>query len=126
MNTNIIKSLFMLSSKLKVERGQLYQLIQAAESCYCLKDAEGQRKLGRILKEIPNPFSAIGDYYEAFYLTRIGQYEESQKNLEQTLIYAPEDYKAKSLIALGGLEERRQNFQEAMRFRTEVTKFNNM
>lgn len=126
MNTNIIKSLFMLSSKFKFERGQLYQLIRAAESCYCLKDAEGQQKLGSVLKEFPNPFGAIGAYYEAFYLTRTGQYEKSQKNLEQTLIYAPEDYKAKSLIALGGLEERRQNFQEAMRFRTEVSKFNNI
>jgi tetratricopeptide (TPR) repeat protein len=124
MNTNIIRSLFMLSSKLKVERGQLYQLIRAAESCYCLKDAEGQRELGRILKAFPNPFGAIGDYYEAFYLTRIGQYEESQKNLERTLIYAPEDYKAKALIALSGLEERKMNFDESMRFRLEALKFN--
>jgi tetratricopeptide (TPR) repeat protein len=126
MNTNVIKSLFILSSKLRVKQGQLYQLIQAAESCYCLKDAEGQRELGGILKNFPNPIGAIGDYYEAFYLTRTGQYEESQRNLNRALVSAPESYKAKALIALGGLEERRGNFDEALRFRIEVPKFNNI
>jgi tetratricopeptide (TPR) repeat protein len=124
MNTVAIRSLFLLSSRLKIEQRQLYQLIRAAESCYCLKDAEGQLQLGLILQEFPNPVGAIGDYYKAFYLTRTGAFEESQRNLEHALIYAPESYKAKSLLALSSLEERRNNFDDAVKLRIEASLLN--
>ena len=107
MNTKILSSFFILSSRLNFET---YRIIRLAESCYCLKDAEGQKELGIILKGIPE-FNSIGAYYEAFYLTRIGQFEESRKNLERTLNYAPDDYKAKAFLALSGLEERRETMR---------------
>ena len=82
-------------------------------------------QLGLILQEFPNPIGAIGDYYEAFYLTRTGAFEESERNLEHALIYAPESYKAKSLLALSGLEERRNNFDDAVKLRIEASLLNN-
>jgi hypothetical protein len=124
MNTATIKHLFMLlSSKVEINRTRLYQLVDLAERCYCLKDAQGQRELGLLLQEYPTPFDLIGNYYESIYLNHIGLSDEARKKLERVSEHGPEKYRAKALISLGAVEEKRGNFDESMKFRLKATSF---
>jgi tetratricopeptide (TPR) repeat protein len=125
MNTAAINRLLtILSSKVEIDRTRLYQLIELAERCYCLKDMQGQRELGLILQEFPHPFNLIGNYYEAIYLNHIGLSDEARKTLERVYEHGPEKYRAKALISLGAVEEKRGNFDESMRFRLQAASFN--
>jgi hypothetical protein len=124
MNTATIKHLLMLlSSKVEINQTRLYQLVDLAERCYCLKDAQGQRELGLLLQEFPHPFNLVGNYYESIYLNHIGLSDEARKKLERVSEHGPEKYRAKALISLGAVEEKRGNFDESMKFRLKATSF---
>jgi hypothetical protein len=124
MNTAAIKRLLtILSSKVGVDRTRLYQLVDLAEWCYYLKDVNGQRDLGLLLQEFQPPFSLVGDYYESIYLNHIGLSDEARKKLERVYELGPEKYRAKALISLGAVEEKRGNFDESMKFRLQAASF---
>jgi hypothetical protein len=122
MNTATIKRLLIiLSSKAEIERTRLYQLVDLAERCYCLKDAQGQHELGLLLQKFPPPFDLVGSYYESIYLNHLGLSDEARKRLERVYEHGPEKYRAKALISLGAVEEKRGNLDESMRFRLHAT-----
>jgi len=75
MNTDAIKRfLTALSSVVEVERGQLYQLVQSAETSYFLRDIQSQYEIARVLQSFGYPFNQVGKYYESIYLHRTGQH----------------------------------------------------
>jgi tetratricopeptide (TPR) repeat protein len=122
MNTAAIKRLLtILSSKAKIEWTRLYQLIDLAERCYYLKDAQGQHDLGLILQEFPPPFNLIGSYYEGVSLSQTGLFDKAKSRLERVCEHGPEKYRAKALISLGAVEEKKGNLEEAMKFRLKAT-----
>jgi hypothetical protein len=96
MNTAAIKRLLnILSSKVKVERTRLYQLIELAERCYGLKDIKGQRELGLLLQEFSAPFDLVGSYYEGVSLCQTNLFDEAKKRLERVHEHGPTKYRAK-------------------------------
>jgi tetratricopeptide (TPR) repeat protein len=122
MNTATIKRFLMLLSSAKgLEREQLYQLIQKAESCYCLKD-KGQYDLGLILKSFPPPFDLIGDYYQAFYLYRQGHRETAIEKLTTVREQGMPYYQAKSLLTFGAIHQVEGDVDEAMKVRLAASK----
>jgi tetratricopeptide (TPR) repeat protein len=122
MNTAAIKRLLtILSSKAEIERTRLYQLVDLAERCYCLKDAQGQHELGLLLEECPSPFDLVGNYYEAIYLNQLNLFDEAKKRLERVYEYGPTIYRAKALLSLGAVEQRSGNLDEAMRLRLQAS-----
>jgi hypothetical protein len=124
MNTAAINRLLtILSSKVEIDRTRLYQLIELAERCYCLKNMQGQRELGLLLQRFPPPFDLVGAYYESIYLNHIGLSDEARKKLERVYEYGPEKYRAKALISLGAVEEKRGNLDQSMRFRLQAASF---
>jgi tetratricopeptide (TPR) repeat protein len=124
MNTAAIKRLLtILSSKVGIERARLYQLIDLAERCYCLKDAQGQRELGLLLQTFPAPFDLIGSYYEGVSLSQTSLFDEAKKRLEQVYEHGPAKYRAKALLSLSAVEERSGNLDESMKFRRQATSF---
>jgi tetratricopeptide (TPR) repeat protein len=123
MNTAAIKRLLtILSSKAEIERTRLYQLVDLAELCYCLKDAQGQREIGLLLQEFPPPFNLLGDYYEAIYLNQVNLFDEAKSRLERVYEHGPAKYRAKALLSLGAVEQRSGNLDEAMRLRLQASK----
>lgn len=123
MNTAAInRFLKILSSKGDLQRLRLYQLVQAAERAYYLKDSQTQREIGLVLQKFEAPFHHIGSYYEALHLINSHQYEAGEKQLEQVAQYGPERYKAKAVISLGASYEFQGKIQDALRFRIEAAK----
>src|SRR6185369_15527332 len=85
MNTDAIKRfLTILSSTAKLERGQLYQLIQSAETSYLWRDIQSQRDIGLVLQSFAYPFNQVGKYYESVYLFRTGQHQKARDLLERS------------------------------------------
>ncbi len=118
MNTSAIRRfLTALSSTAKLERGQLYQLIQSAEASYCLRDIESQREIGLLLQSFGYPFNQVGKYYESIYLYRRGEYQKATELLENVADSAPAQYRSKALLSLSAVEERIGHFEESLRLR---------
>jgi tetratricopeptide (TPR) repeat protein len=125
MNTAAIKRLLtILSSKVGIDRARLYQLIDLAERYYCLKDVKGQRELGLLLQEFPAPFDLVGSYYEGVSLCQTNLLDDAKKKLERVFEHGPTKYRAKALLSLSAVEQRRDNFDEAMRLRLQAIPFN--
>jgi hypothetical protein len=124
MNTTAIKRLLnILSSKVKIERTRLYQLIELAERCYGLKDIKGQRELGLLLQEFSAPFDLVGSYYEGVSLCQTNLFDEAKKRLERVYEHGPTKYRAKALLTLSAVEQRSGNLDEAMRLRLQAIPF---
>ena len=122
MNTDAIKRfLTALSSLVKVERGQLYQLVQSAETSYYLRDIHSQHEIGLVLQSFGYPFNQVGKYYESIYLFRSGQYEKATKLLECVAGSAPARYRSKALLSLSAVEERIGRFEESLRLRLQAS-----
>jgi len=118
MNTSATKRfLTALSSAVKIERGQLYQLVQSAEANYYLRDIHSQHELGLVLLSFGYPFNQIGKYYESIYLYRTGQYEKARQLLENVADSAPARYRSKALLSLSAVAERIGHFEESLRLR---------
>lgn len=123
MNTATIKRLLiLLSSKREIDHARLYQLIQAAERCYCLKNTKGQYELGAILKTFPEPLNLIGDYYQALHLYKQGHKDTALGILEAVREQAPHKYQDKSLLTIGWIHEYEQDYDEAMKVRLVASK----
>ncbi len=121
MNTDAIKRfLTALSSKVELERGQLYQLIQSAEASYYLRDIQAQHEIGLLLQSFGYPFNQVGKYYESIYLYRTGQYQEARQLLENVADSAPAQYRSKALLSLSAVEERIGRFEESLRLRLQA------
>lgn len=121
MNTDAIKRfLTLLSSAVKVERGQLYQLVQSAEASYYLRDVQSQHEIGQMLQSFGYPFSQVGKYYESVFLYRTGQFEKARAFLECVADSAPARYRSKALLSLSAVEERIGRFEESLRLRLQV------
>lgn len=122
MNTDAIRRfLTALSSVAKVERGQLYQLVQSAETSYYLRDIQSQHAIALLLQSFGYPFSQVGKYYESIYLYRSGQFEKAREMLECVAESAPARYRSKALLSLAGVEERIGRFEESLRLRLQVS-----
>lgn len=118
MNTSAIRRfLTALSSTAKLERGQLYQLIQSAEASYCLRDIESQREIGLLLQSFGYPFNQVGKYYESIYLHRTGQFDKARALLESVAESAPARYRSKALLSLSAVEQNIGRFEESLRLR---------
>jgi len=122
MNTDAIRRfLTVLSSAVKIERGQLYQLVQSAETSYCLRDIDSQRETGLLLQSFGYPFNQVGKYYESIYLYRTGQFEKARELLESVAESAPARYRSKALLSLSTVEQRIGHFEESLRLRLQVS-----
>src|SRR6185295_19538184 len=101
MNTSAIRRfLTALSSAVEIERGQLYQLVQSAETSYCLRDLGSQHEISLALQSSTYPFNQVGKYYESVVLYRTGQYEKARELLESVAESAPARYRSKALLSL--------------------------
>jgi AraC-like DNA-binding protein len=118
MNANAIKRfLKALSSIAEIERGQLYQLVQSAETSYCLRDIHSQHEIGLVLQSFAYPFNQVGKYYESVFLHRTGQYGKARELLESVAESAPARYRSKALLSLSAVEESLGRFEESLRLR---------
>lgn len=121
MNTDAIRRfLTALSSAVKIERGQLYQLVQSAEASYYLRDIHSQHEIGLALQTFGYPFNQVGKFYESIYLYRSGQYDKARKLLECVADAAPPRYRSKALLSLSAVEERIGGFEESLRLRLQI------
>ena len=122
MNTDAIKRfLTALSSAVEIERGQLYQLIQSAETSYYLRDIHSQHEIGLLLQSFGYPFNQVGKFYESIYLYRSGQYDKARKLLECVAQSAPAHYRSRALLSLSAVEERIGRFEESLRLRLQIS-----
>ncbi len=118
MNTDAIKRfLTALSSAVKIERGQLYQLIQSAEASYCLRDIHSQHEIGLALQSFAYPFNQVGKYYESVFLYRTGEFDKARRLLESVAESAPTRYRSKALLSLSAVKESLGRFEESLRLR---------
>jgi hypothetical protein len=118
----IKRFLMLLASKGEVEQAQLYQLIQAAERCYCLRNVRGQYEFGSALKLFHPPFDLIGEYYQTSYLYLQGQKDKALGILEAVREQAPRTYQDKSLLTTGGIHQLEGDIDEAMKVRLVASK----
>ena len=122
MNTDAIKRfLTALSSAVRVERTQLYQLIQSAEASYYFRDIQSQHDIGLLLQSFGYPFNQVGKFYESIYLFRSGQYDKARELLECVADSAPARYRSKALLSLAAVAERIGHFEESLRLRLQVS-----
>src|ERR1044072_924471 len=118
MSTTTIKRfLMLLSSARNLEREELYQLVQKAEQCYCLKDVKGKYEFGKALSLFAPPFDLIGDYYQSSYLYKSGQKDVAREKLQRVLDEGQQAYKDKALLTLGAMEQSERNIDEALKLR---------
>ena len=123
MSTTTIKRfLMLLSSARNLEREQLYQLLEKAEYCYCLKNEKGKFEFGKALSLFASPFDVIGDYYQSYYLYKSGQTELAREKLQRVLNEGEQVYKDKALLTLGAIEHAEQNIDEAIKLRFAASK----
>ena len=123
MSTATIKRfLMLLSSARNLERGKLYQLVQKAEYCYCLKNEKGKHEFGKALSLFASPFDLIGDYYQSYYLYKSGQKDVAREKLQRVLDEGAQAYKDKALLTLGAIEHAERNIDEAIKLRFAASK----
>ncbi len=120
--TSIKRFLMLLSSAREIDQARLYQLIQAAERCYCLKNTKGQYEFGSILKNFPPPFNLIGEYYQAFHLYKQGEKDTAIEKLTTVREQGNPYYQAKSLLTFGAIHQVEGNIDEAMKVRLAASK----
>ena len=112
----------LLSSARNLEREELYQLVQKAEQCYCLKDVKGKYEFGKALSLFAPPFDLIGDYYQSSYLYKSGQKDVAREKLQRVLDEGQQAYKDKALLTLGAIEQSERNIDEALKLRFAASK----
>ncbi len=120
--TNIKRFLMLLSSTRNLEQERLYQLLEKAERCYCLKDKRGQYEFGKALSLFSHPFDVIGDYYQSLYLHKTGEKQKAYENLERVQDEIKGVYADKATLILSGLREHDNDFDESLKLRLELTK----
>ena len=101
----IKRFLMLLSSARDLQREQLYQLLQKAEYCYCLKDRKGQYEFGKALSLFPHPFNLVGDYYQSVFLHKSGQKQIAIEKLERVRQEVKGIYADKATLTLSGMKE---------------------
>jgi YesN/AraC family two-component response regulator len=122
MNTDAIRRfLTALSSALKIERGQLYQLVTSAEASYRWRDISSLRDLGLTLQSFAYPFNQVGKYYESVFLYRTAQFEKARQLLESVAESASAQYRARALLSLSAVEESLGRFEESLRLRLQAS-----
>jgi len=119
--TTINRFLTILSSAKELERARLYQLLKQAEACYCLRDRRGQYEFGKALSLFSHPFDAVGEYYQATYLHKLGQKELAYEKLEHAK-EAPGGYRDKAILTLSGMKQVDQEPDDSYRLRFELQK----
>ncbi len=100
----------------------MYQLLQKAESCHCLRDKRGQYEFGKALEQFSYPFNLIGGYYQAFYLGKIGQTQTAYENLERARQELKGIYSDKAALSLSTVKEMNRDFDASMKMRLALTK----
>jgi tetratricopeptide (TPR) repeat protein len=100
----------------------LYQLLEKAESCYCLRDRRGQYEFGKALALFSSPFDVIGDYYQSSYLHRIGQKQIAYEKLERAQQEAKGAYADRATLTLSGMKEMDGDFDESLKLRLDLAK----
>jgi hypothetical protein len=118
----IKRFLTLLSSAKELERVQLYQLLQKAEQCHCLKDKRSQYEFGKALEQFSYPFNLIGGYYQSFYLQKTGQIEAAYEKLGRVHNEVKGVYADKALLSISSMKELDNDLDGSMRIRLALTK----
>ena len=118
----IKRFLMLLSSAKESQRQQLYQLLEKAEYCYCLKDVKGQYEFGKALSLFSYPFDVVGDYYQSLYLHKIGQKHAAYIKLERVRQELKGTYADKATLMLSGIMATDRNIDESLKLRLNLTK----
>ena len=118
----IKRFLMLLSSAKESERQLLYQLLQKAEYCYCLKDAKGQHEFGKALSLFSHPFDVVGDYYQSLFLHKTGQKHEAYEKLERVRQELTGHYADKAALMLSGIQEIDHDLDESLKLRFDLVK----
>ena len=121
-NANIKRFLMLLSSVRNLERERLYQLLQKAERCYCLKDRKGQYEFGKALSLFASPFDLIGDYYQSVFLHKSGQKQLAVEKLERVRQELKGIYADKATLTLSGMKEVDHDLDESLKLRFDLAK----
>ena len=99
----IKRFLMLLSSAKESQRQRLYQLLEKAEYCYCLKDVRGQYEFGKALSLFSYPFDVVGDYYQSLFLHKSGQKHAAYAKLERVRQELKGNYADKATLMLSGI-----------------------
>jgi tetratricopeptide (TPR) repeat protein len=118
----IKRFLMLLSSARESQRQQLYQLLEKAEYCYCLKDAKGQYEFGKALSLFSFPFNVVGDYYQSLYLHKTGQKHAAYEKLERVRQELKGSYTDKATLMLSGIKEIDRDIDESLKLRLDLAK----
>ena len=118
----IKRFLMLLSSARDLEREQLYQLLDKAEHCYCLKDSKGQYEFGKALSLFASPFDLIGDYYQSVHLHKAGQKQAAIEKVERVRQETKGMYADKALLTLSSMKEFDNDIDEALKLRFAASK----
>jgi hypothetical protein len=118
----IKRFLMLLSSAKDLQREQLYQLLQKAEYCYCLKDRKGQYEFGKALSLFASPFDLIGDYYQSVYLHKTGHKQLAIEKLERVRQEVKGIYADKATLTLSGMKEVDHDLDESLKLRLDLAK----
>ncbi|HEX5735398.1 MAG TPA: hypothetical protein VF131_21385 [Blastocatellia bacterium] len=118
----IKRFLMLLSSARESERQLLYQLLEKAEYCYCLKDAKGQHEFGKALSLFSHPFDAVGDYYQSLFLHKTGQKQAAYEKLERVRQELKGTYADKATLMLSGIKEIDHDLDESLKLRFDLVK----
>ncbi len=100
----------------------MYQLLQKAERCYCLKDRKGQYEFGKALSLFASPFDLIGDYYQAVYLHKTGHKQMAIEKLERVRQEMKGIYADKATLTLSGMKEVDHDLDESLKLRFDLAK----
>ena len=118
----IKRFLMLLSSARDLQREQLYQLLEKAEYCYCLKDSKGQYEFGKALSLFASPFDLIGDYYQSAYLHKTGQKQLAIEKLERVRREVKGIYADKATLTLSTMRDIDHDPDESLKLRLELAK----
>lgn len=118
----IRRFLMLLSSARDLEREQLYQLLEKAERCYCLKDSKGQYEFGKALSVFASPFDLIGDYYQSVHLHKAGHKQAAIEKVERVRQETKGMYADKALLTLSSMRAFDNDVDEALKLRFAASK----
>ena len=86
-----------------------------------MRDRRGQYEFGKALSLFSHPFDAVGEYYQATYLHKLGQKELAYEKLEHAK-EAPGVYRDKAILTLSGMKQVDQEPDDSYRLRFELQK----
>jgi tetratricopeptide (TPR) repeat protein len=112
----------LLSSAKESQRQQLYQLLEKAEYCYCLKDVRGQYEFGKALSLFSYPFDVVGDYYQSLYLHKTGQKHVAYEKLGKVRRELKGSYADKATLMLSGIMATDHDLDKSLKLRLDLTK----